>query len=162
MPPSFPLPRSVFALPVVGNDGLMTAMPKNCDLAKIAGDKCVLFSVCSYWGKFNQTSLFQKRKDSGKRDHRRQGSQDKIRVPRSSAATTETTNCTEVALRRKRRKWINEKPNISLNLWSVMKNCIGKELSKIPMPVSFDVNTSFVCWWLFSFLLKHFFPKSRL
>eukprot|EP00058_Branchiostoma_floridae_P014061 XP_002599549.1 hypothetical protein BRAFLDRAFT_77653 [Branchiostoma floridae] len=38
--------------------------------------------------------------------------------------------------RRRRRTRIPEKPNISLNLWSIMKNCIGKELSKIPMPVS--------------------------
>ncbi|XP_070571665.1 oxysterol-binding protein 1-like isoform X2 [Ptychodera flava] len=39
---------------------------------------------------------------------------------------------------RKRRKTIQEKPNMSLNLWSIMKNCIGKELSKIPMPVNFN------------------------
>ncbi|XP_077995182.1 oxysterol-binding protein 1-like isoform X2 [Glandiceps talaboti] len=39
---------------------------------------------------------------------------------------------------RKRRKAIQEKPNMSLNLWSIMKNCIGKELSKIPMPVNFN------------------------
>ncbi|VDO69693.1 unnamed protein product [Schistosoma mattheei] len=35
-----------------------------------------------------------------------------------------------------RRLSIPPKPNISLNLWSIMKNCIGKELTKIPMPVS--------------------------
>ncbi|CAB1345015.1 unnamed protein product, partial [Coregonus sp. 'balchen'] len=35
---------------------------------------------------------------------------------------------------RKRRTQIPDKPNYSLNLWSIMKNCIGKELSKIPMP----------------------------
>ncbi|XP_035691252.1 oxysterol-binding protein 1-like [Branchiostoma floridae] len=40
--------------------------------------------------------------------------------------------------RRRRRTRIPEKPNISLNLWSIMKNCIGKELSKIPMPVNFN------------------------
>ncbi|TRY81949.1 hypothetical protein DNTS_013397 [Danionella cerebrum] len=39
--------------------------------------------------------------------------------------------------RRKRRSQIPEKPNYSLNLWSIMKNCIGKELSKIPMPKQF-------------------------
>ncbi|XP_051887954.1 oxysterol-binding protein 2 isoform X3 [Pristis pectinata] len=39
---------------------------------------------------------------------------------------------------RKRRTQIPEKPNYSLNLWSIMKNCIGKELSKIPMPVNFN------------------------
>ncbi|XP_077381037.1 oxysterol-binding protein 1-like isoform X2 [Festucalex cinctus] len=39
---------------------------------------------------------------------------------------------------RQRRTRIPEKPNYSLNLWSIMKNCIGKELSKIPMPVNFN------------------------
>ena len=34
------------------------------------------------------------------------------------------------------RRQIPDKPDISINLWSIMKNCIGKELSKIPMPVS--------------------------
>lgn len=34
-----------------------------------------------------------------------------------------------------RRLMVPEKPNYSLNLWSIMKNCIGKELTKIPMPV---------------------------
>ena len=37
--------------------------------------------------------------------------------------------------RRKRRTEIPPRPNQSLNLWSFMKNCIGKELTKIPMPV---------------------------
>uniref|UniRef100_A0A673BTQ0 Oxysterol-binding protein n=1 Tax=Sphaeramia orbicularis TaxID=375764 RepID=A0A673BTQ0_9TELE len=40
--------------------------------------------------------------------------------------------------RRQRRTRIPDKPNYSLNLWSIMKNCIGKELSKIPMPVNFN------------------------
>ena len=35
----------------------------------------------------------------------------------------------------KRRVRIPDKPNYSLNLWSIMKNCIGRELSKSPMPV---------------------------
>ncbi|KRY00236.1 Oxysterol-binding protein 1 [Trichinella pseudospiralis] len=35
-----------------------------------------------------------------------------------------------------RRQCIPPKPNVPLNLWSIMKNCIGKELSKIPMPVN--------------------------
>jgi hypothetical protein len=39
---------------------------------------------------------------------------------------------------RKRRTSIPQKPNYPLNLWSIMKNCIGKELSKIPMPVNFS------------------------
>lgn len=39
---------------------------------------------------------------------------------------------------RRRRTRIAEKPNHSLNLWFFMKNCIGKDLSKIPMPVNFN------------------------
>ncbi|XP_076644474.1 oxysterol binding protein isoform X2 [Halictus rubicundus] len=39
---------------------------------------------------------------------------------------------------RKRRITVPEKPNYPLNLWSIMKNCIGKDLSKIPMPVNFS------------------------
>ncbi|XP_054398940.1 oxysterol-binding protein 2 isoform X2 [Pongo abelii] len=38
----------------------------------------------------------------------------------------------------KRRVRIPNKPNYSLNLWSIMKNCIGRELSRIPMPVNFN------------------------
>ncbi|XP_039625846.1 oxysterol-binding protein 2-like isoform X2 [Polypterus senegalus] len=44
----------------------------------------------------------------------------------------------EVMQKKKRRTRIPDKPNYSLNLWSIMKNCIGKELSKIPMPVNFN------------------------
>ncbi|KAM9393214.1 oxysterol-binding protein 2 isoform 2-T2 [Pholidichthys leucotaenia] len=44
----------------------------------------------------------------------------------------------ELQPRRRRRTRIPDKPNYSLNLWSIMKNCIGKELSKIPMPVNFN------------------------
>ncbi|XP_068166532.1 oxysterol-binding protein 2 isoform X2 [Antennarius striatus] len=44
----------------------------------------------------------------------------------------------ELKPRRQRRTHIPDKPNYSLNLWSIMKNCIGKELSKIPMPVNFN------------------------
>lgn len=40
---------------------------------------------------------------------------------------------------KKRRTRIPDKPNYSLNLWSIMKNCIGKELSKIPMPVGVHI-----------------------
>uniref|UniRef100_A0A3B4A1X7 Oxysterol-binding protein n=1 Tax=Periophthalmus magnuspinnatus TaxID=409849 RepID=A0A3B4A1X7_9GOBI len=40
--------------------------------------------------------------------------------------------------RRTRRCHIPDKPNYSLNLWSIMKNCIGKDLSRIPMPVNFN------------------------
>uniref|UniRef100_A0A8C6Z2C2 Oxysterol-binding protein n=1 Tax=Nothoprocta perdicaria TaxID=30464 RepID=A0A8C6Z2C2_NOTPE len=42
------------------------------------------------------------------------------------------------AAAKEKRTRIPYKPNYSLNLWSIMKNCIGKELSKIPMPVNFN------------------------
>ncbi|KAF2358347.1 Oxysterol-binding protein [Trinorchestia longiramus] len=45
---------------------------------------------------------------------------------------------------RQRRKCVPEKPSYPLNLWSIMKNCIGKELTKIPMPVNFSEPLSFL------------------
>jgi hypothetical protein len=39
---------------------------------------------------------------------------------------------------KKRRLEIPVRPNYSINLWSIMKNCIGKDLSKIPIPVNFS------------------------
>ena len=43
---------------------------------------------------------------------------------------------------KQRRTTVPEKPNISFSLWSIMKNCIGKDLSKIPVPVNFSEPTS--------------------
>ncbi|XP_064391969.1 oxysterol-binding protein 1-like isoform X2 [Halichondria panicea] len=37
-----------------------------------------------------------------------------------------------------RRTAVPPKPSYRLNYWSIMKNCIGKDLSKIPMPVNFN------------------------
>lgn len=37
-----------------------------------------------------------------------------------------------------RRERVPDKPNLPLSLWAIMKNCIGKDLSKIPMPVNFS------------------------
>ncbi|XP_063051861.1 oxysterol-binding protein 2-like isoform X2 [Engraulis encrasicolus] len=56
---------------------------------------------------------------------------------------TMSPSCNDLAGRelqpcRRRRSHIPDKPNYSLNLWSIMKTCIGKELSKIPMPVNFN------------------------
>ncbi|XP_043539007.1 oxysterol-binding protein 1-like [Chiloscyllium plagiosum] len=61
----------------------------------------------------------------------------------SSSNTSSSTSAVELvskepATKRRRRTSIPDKPNYSLNLWSIMKNCIGKELSKIPMPVNFN------------------------
>lgn len=39
---------------------------------------------------------------------------------------------------RRRRTRIQDKPHHPLNLWFFMKNCIGKDLSKIPMPINFN------------------------
>uniref|UniRef100_A0A3B3X9I3 Oxysterol-binding protein n=1 Tax=Poecilia mexicana TaxID=48701 RepID=A0A3B3X9I3_9TELE len=50
----------------------------------------------------------------------------------------DTSGTNQMQLRRTRRNRIPDKPNYSLNLWSIMKNCIGKDLSKIPMPVNFN------------------------
>lgn len=33
---------------------------------------------------------------------------------------------------------IPNKPNYHLNLWNILKNCIGKDLTKIPLPVNFS------------------------
>ncbi|XP_050689095.1 oxysterol-binding protein 1-like [Eriocheir sinensis] len=46
--------------------------------------------------------------------------------------------------KRQRRVRVPDKPNYPINLWSIMKNCIGKELSKIPMPVNFSEPLSFL------------------
>ncbi|XP_030625250.1 oxysterol-binding protein 2 isoform X2 [Chanos chanos] len=55
-----------------------------------------------------------------------------------SQESNDSSGSNHVQIRRARRSRIPDKPNYSLNLWSIMKNCIGKELSKIPMPVNFN------------------------
>ncbi|XP_054259945.1 oxysterol-binding protein 1-like [Macrosteles quadrilineatus] len=56
-----------------------------------------------------------------------------------SEVLTETQAlCRSIARPGHRRTRVPDRPNSSLNLWSIMKNCIGKELSKIPMPVNFS------------------------
>ncbi|XP_029289424.1 LOW QUALITY PROTEIN: oxysterol-binding protein 1-like [Cottoperca gobio] len=56
----------------------------------------------------------------------------------SLASNSESPQPVELQSVRQRRTRIPDKPNYYLNLWSIMKNCIGKELSKIPMPVNFN------------------------
>uniref|UniRef100_M3ZPI6 Oxysterol-binding protein n=1 Tax=Xiphophorus maculatus TaxID=8083 RepID=M3ZPI6_XIPMA len=56
----------------------------------------------------------------------------------ASRSVDDTSGTNQMQLRRTRRSRIPDKPNYSLNLWSIMKNCIGKDLSKIPMPVNFN------------------------
>ncbi|XP_013788509.2 oxysterol-binding protein 1-like [Limulus polyphemus] len=57
---------------------------------------------------------------------------------KSENGSFEQNEETEKEGKRKRRINIPERPNYSLSLWSIMKNCIGKELTKIPMPVNFN------------------------
>uniref|UniRef100_A0A3Q3X2Z8 Oxysterol-binding protein n=1 Tax=Mola mola TaxID=94237 RepID=A0A3Q3X2Z8_MOLML len=57
---------------------------------------------------------------------------------KSPLAMNQESLSQELVPLKKRRARIPDKPNYSLNLWSIMKNCIGKELSKIPMPVNFN------------------------
>ncbi|XP_058053409.1 oxysterol-binding protein 2 [Anopheles bellator] len=61
---------------------------------------------------------------------------DRISVHSSQALTPTIANQSKVV--RKRRTRVADKPNYPLNLWSIIKNCIGKDLSKIPMPVNFN------------------------
>ena len=66
-------------------------------------------------------------------------SADNSDVPASSPTRPLTSqDSNDKSHRRQRRMTIPERPNHSLNLWSVMKNAIGKELTKIPMPVNFN------------------------
>ncbi|XP_035901281.1 oxysterol-binding protein 1 isoform X3 [Anopheles stephensi] len=62
---------------------------------------------------------------------------DRISV-NSSQALTPTLLSNQSKVVRKRRTRVTDKPNYPLNLWSIIKNCIGKDLSKIPMPVNFN------------------------
>ncbi|NWI61361.1 OSBP1 protein, partial [Calyptomena viridis] len=56
----------------------------------------------------------------------------------SNQSSYNESACKDLLPKKRRRTRIPDKPNYSLNLWSIMKNCIGKELSKIPMPVNFN------------------------
>ncbi|XP_012279948.1 oxysterol-binding protein 1 isoform X2 [Orussus abietinus] len=56
----------------------------------------------------------------------------------NNGGETPTGSGVTTVSKRKRRTRVPDKPNYPLNLWSIMKNCIGKELSKIPMPVNFS------------------------
>ena len=42
------------------------------------------------------------------------------------------------------RSSIPPRPEMSLNLWKILKNCIGKDLSRIPMPVNFNEPLTFL------------------
>ncbi|KAH8311753.1 hypothetical protein KR044_007897, partial [Drosophila immigrans] len=56
--------------------------------------------------------------------------------PSGTSSIISNRRSTKVA--KVRRERVPDKPNYPLSLWSIMKNCIGKDLSKIPMPVNFN------------------------
>uniref|UniRef100_A0A8C5A0M7 Oxysterol-binding protein n=1 Tax=Gadus morhua TaxID=8049 RepID=A0A8C5A0M7_GADMO len=80
--------------------------------------------------------------DSGKGDASDEDDEneffDAMEDPSSLTSNPESPQSLELEPVRQRRTRVPDKPNYSLNLWSIMKNCIGKELSKIPMPVNFN------------------------
>lgn len=63
---------------------------------------------------------------------------DRISINNQAGALLSPSSTSLSRPQRKRRIRVPDKPNYPLNLWSIMKNCIGKDLSKIPMPVNFN------------------------
>ncbi|CAJ0918506.1 unnamed protein product, partial [Mesorhabditis belari] len=59
------------------------------------------------------------------------GSNKNSRIFKTDVRTAQQAN-------RQRRRAIPDRPEMPLSLWSIMKNCIGKELTKIPIPVNFS------------------------
>lgn len=78
-----------------------------------------------------------KSSDSSIKQHVRNGSTDSEGWVKKTII--QATNSKKI-----RRQRIPDRPNYSLSLWSIMKNCIGKELTKIPMPVNFSEPLSFL------------------
>ncbi|KJE96930.1 hypothetical protein CAOG_09049 [Capsaspora owczarzaki ATCC 30864] len=62
----------------------------------------------------------------------------------SRAPSTAAPTAAVVPTARRRRERIPYRPQTSASLWGVMKDCIGKDLSKIPMPVFFNEPLSFL------------------
>merc|ERR1719245_2614426 len=62
----------------------------------------------------------------------------------SNGKKSSTTTPVKKVVGKQRRTRIPDKPDISFSLWSIMKNCIGKDLSKIPIPVNFSEPISFL------------------
>ncbi len=59
--------------------------------------------------------------------------------PMSASPDLQQINTTSTASKaRKRRSCIPDKPNLTISLWSIVKNSIGKDLTKIPVPVNFS------------------------
>ena len=78
------------------------------------------------------------------------GSSSASSVSASSSSAKSASNGTRskavipVRAPRSRRQRIPDKPNIPISLWSIVKNSIGKDLTKIPIPVNFSEPLSFL------------------
>jgi len=68
----------------------------------------------------------------------------KLNVVKVNSSINEVSSSAISKPVRQYRTKIPEKPDYSLNVWNVLKNCIGKDLSKIPMPVNFNEPLSFL------------------
>lgn len=84
----------------------------------------------------------------GRRGLKFEDSKDKVEFI-SASTTSSSSNLKDSApttptSKRQRRTSIPPRPRISLNLWGVLKNCIGRELSRIPLPVGKDYIVSFI------------------
>ncbi|XP_072392952.1 oxysterol-binding protein 1 isoform X1 [Diabrotica undecimpunctata] len=66
------------------------------------------------------------------------GKHNNVRRPETPSGSSANASPKSNGAKRQRRTRVPDKPNYPLNLWSIMKNCIGKDLSKIPMPVNFN------------------------
>ena len=69
-------------------------------------------------------------------------------TPRQTNGKLNTSSNNTSPVRRlpgkQRRTRIPDKPDKSFSLWSIMKNCIGKDLSKMSIPVNFSEPISFL------------------
>ncbi len=57
--------------------------------------------------------------------------------PPSASAAAPAATTRKMSVRRRRCR-VPDRPNISISLWSIVKNSIGKDLTKIPVPVNFS------------------------
>jgi len=64
--------------------------------------------------------------------------QPKTEKPSSEQVSIKEEKSNSSIVKKNRRKRVPDKPDYPLNLWSIVKNCIGKDLTKIPMPVNFS------------------------
>ncbi|KAK3927345.1 Oxysterol-binding protein 1 [Frankliniella fusca] len=84
-------------------------------------------------GANSEAGTSQNKKETGESSSKK----DPSKAGSSGSSSSTSGAAAPPAVMRKRRTRVPDKPNYPLNLWSIMKNCIGKDLSKIPLPVNF-------------------------